>query len=61
MDSTCIPGEIQCTQEVVDSLQGSHFELRFVQTQFYHVFPFSKQYFVCADVGGQLKSKAKAT
>lgn len=28
MDSTCIPGEIQCTQEVVDSLQGSHFEFR---------------------------------
>lgn len=30
MDSTCLPGEIQCTQEVVDSLQGSHFEFRFV-------------------------------
>lgn len=30
MDSTCIPGEIQCTQEVVESLQGSHFEFRFV-------------------------------
>lgn len=28
MDSTCVPGEIQCTQEVVDSLQGSHFEFR---------------------------------
>lgn len=28
MDSTCIPGEIQCTQEVVDSLQGSHFDFR---------------------------------
>lgn len=28
MDSTCIPGEVQCTQEVIDSLQGSHFEFR---------------------------------
>lgn len=30
MDSTCIPGEIQVTQEVVDSLHGSHFEFRLV-------------------------------
>lgn len=29
MDSTSLPGEIQCTQEVVDSLQGSHFQFRF--------------------------------
>lgn len=28
MDSTGIPGATQCTQEVVDSLQGSHFEFR---------------------------------
>lgn len=34
MDSTCVPGEIQCTQEVVDSLQGSHFEFRWVPKQF---------------------------
>lgn len=31
MDTTCLPGEIQCTQEVVDSLQGSHFQFRFEQ------------------------------
>lgn len=30
MDSTSLPGEVQCTQEVVDSLQGSHFQFRFV-------------------------------
>lgn len=30
MDSTGIPGATQVTQEVVDSLQGSHFEFRFV-------------------------------
>lgn len=30
MDSTCMPGEIQVTQEVVESLQGSHFEFRLV-------------------------------
>ena len=29
MDSTGIPGYTQVTQEVVDSLQGSHFEFRF--------------------------------
>lgn len=29
MDSTSLPGELQCTQEVVDSLQGSHFQFRF--------------------------------
>lgn len=28
MDSTCVAGEIQVTQEVVDSLQGSYFEFR---------------------------------
>lgn len=30
MDSTGIPGATQCTQEVVDSLHGSHFEFRYV-------------------------------
>lgn len=30
MDSTGIPGYTQVTQEVVDSLQGSHFEFRCV-------------------------------
>lgn len=30
MDSTGIPGYTQVTQEVVDSLQGSHFEFRLV-------------------------------
>jgi len=28
MDSTGVPGYTQCTQEVVDSLQGSHFEFK---------------------------------
>lgn len=28
MESTCIPGEVQCTQEVIDSLHGSPFEFR---------------------------------
>lgn len=28
MDSTSVAGEIQVTQEVVDSLQGSYFEFR---------------------------------
>lgn len=42
MDSTGIPGYTQVTQEVVDSLQGSHFEFRYVISNkrgqsFFHV------------------------
>lgn len=63
MDSTCIPGEIQCTQEVVDSLQGSHFEFRFVNTIlscfFFHLdFHFNTILFPCR-CRGPIKVKGK--
>lgn len=68
MDTTCTPGEIQCTQEVVDSLQGSHFQFRYTNAvalnylndicliQILLIFMLIR----ITDAGGKLKSKAKA-
>lgn len=65
MDSTSLPGEIQCTQEVVDSLQGSHFQFRFV-INFFRNFIFSSVMIFChifidiTDAEVKSKSKEKA-
>lgn len=62
MDSTCLPAEIQCTQEVVDSLQGSHFQFRFVDSNLFrldHYFNANRCFFDHYRCRGQIKVKGK--